>query len=319
MIRMLVTVAAMALAATPATAAIDCPATDAEVAELELREELAPTLTEDDARRLETCELASARRLGEAIHRRLAATDAKVDAPAAPRTRGFRLARPKSAAPGAAPAPARPSASASAARPRTAAVRARPALPAFPWPAPKPVRQVVVPVASVGGPNATLDQVLAKLERGIARASSGYETGVFGGPPGGFVVLTRMERIQKDGAPFPGANRFTLKGNPRAGFWDMLDSLLVEKPGYFRVIAFVVADDLAIDPNKPVSTIPDVGVGASRLPPALGRQKLGDRRVYALVYAYQRPAEGAHKPWTEGAPSALQHLRQSGIARAIGF
>lgn len=192
-------------------------------------------------------------------------------------------------------------------------------MPRFPWPAPKPVKQQVIPVARVGGPNATLEQVRATLERQISAASSGYEIGLFAGPPGGFVMLTRMERIQSDGSPFPGSHRFTTKGNPKAGFWDMLTSLMGEKPGYFRVIAFVVADELSIDPAAPVSSVPSVSSGAAELPRAIARQKLGNKHVYALVYAFERPNGRAQRPWIEGAPSALTHLRLSGIAQGLGM
>jgi hypothetical protein len=55
------------------------------------------------------------------------------------------------------------------------------------------------------------------------------------------------------------------------------------------------------------------------LPSALGAQRLGNRQVVALVYAFQRTRGEPQRPWTEGAPSALVHLQKSGIGKGLGL
>ena len=191
-------------------------------------------------------------------------------------------------------------------------------LPKFPWPAPRPMKQQQIPAQVVGGANATLDQVVARLQRGLQQASDGYEWGLFSGPPNGFVLLTRLERIRQDGAPFDESRRFTEQGSPKASFLDMLNSLMGERPGYFRAIAFVVTDNLQTNASVPVSAIPLDRLGeAIALPSSLGKSKLGKRQVYALVYAFERPPGKPRRAWVAGAPTALQHLQASGIARAL--
>ena len=203
---------------------------------------------------------------------------------------------------------------------RSAAATDPVSLPRFPWPAPQPVRQQAIPLSQLGGSKATLGQVVDALRAKIQASDTNYETGLFSGPPDGFVLMTRLERIQDDGSPFPAPNRFTTKGNPRAGFWDSVRSLMGERPGYFRVIAFVVTANVRIDPRQPVSSIPVQQIGdAQQLPPNVARQVMGNRRVIAFVYAFERKAGQTQRPWTAGAPSALAHLKKSGIARRLGL
>lgn len=193
-------------------------------------------------------------------------------------------------------------------------------LPHFPWPAPRPVLQQPIPLSALGGPGMTLGDVADALRNRIQAADPDFEIGVFSGPPDGFVLLTRMERITDDGAPFPAPNRFTVKGNPSAGFWDAIRGLMAERPGHFRVIAFVVTSQIAIDPTRSPLSIPIDRIGeASVLPVAVARVPMGARRIFALVYAFERRPGKPQQPWTDGAPSALMHLRRSGIGRRIGL
>ena len=199
--------------------------------------------------------------------------------------------------------------------------------PHFPWPAPRPVLQQPIPLATLGGRGTTLDEVADALRSRIQATDPDFEIGLFSGPPDGFVLLTRMERIGDDGAPFPAQNRFTIRGNPNAGFWDAIRGLMAERPGHFRVIAFVVTSQIAIDPNRPPLAIPLDRIGeasirigeASMLPAAISRVPMGARKIFALVCAFERRPGRPQQPWTDGAPSALVHLRRSGIGARIGL
>lgn len=248
----------------------------------------------------------------------------------APATKGFSLSR-KPASPSATAVARAARSSAAMRRPSAVSSMAEPSgtrgvprstlgLPAFPWPAPRPVQQHHIPSDRLGGPNQTLDQLVAGLQRSLHRANAGYQTGLFSGPPGGFVMLTRMERIQQSALPFDDARRFTREGNPRASFWQMLNSLLKEQPGYFRTIAFVVTDSVQISDERSVADIPVDRIGeATRLPRELGRSRLGERGVYVLVYTFQRSRGRPLQFWSQGAPSAFQHLKASGVAAALGL
>ncbi|WP_295636735.1 hypothetical protein [Novosphingobium sp.] len=95
---------------------------------------------------------------------------------------------------------------------------------------------------------------------------------------------------------------------------------MAERPGHFRAIAFVVTGQIAIDPTRSPLSIPLDRIGeASALPAALARLPFGTRKVFALVYAFERRAGKSQQPWTDGAPSALVHLRRSGIGGRIGL
>lgn len=74
----------------------------------------------------------------------------------------------------------------------------------------------------------------------------------------------------------------------------------IERPGYFRVIAFVVISDLRIDPQRSANDLPVPKIGeAILLPSAPGTQHLGIRYVVALVCVFQRrPGEPQHRGLT---------------------
>lgn len=193
------------------------------------------------------------------------------------------------------------------------------ALPAFPWPAPRPVKSHPVALSSLGNP-ATLGQLADTLRQRIAAVDSGFDIGLFSGPPGGFVLVTRLERIDENGKPFPPPHRFTQRGSPKVGFWQAVAGLLGEKPGYFRIIAFVVADDVAINAATPATAIPLDAIGqVTRLPAAMANQPVGQRKVTAFVYAFKRAGNGPRQNWTTGAPSAADHLRASGLGARLGL
>jgi hypothetical protein len=194
-----------------------------------------------------------------------------------------------------------------------------PSLPAFPWPLPRPVRSEPLDTALFGGPDATLEQVHQRLRASIQAASPGFETGLFSGPPNGFVLLASTERIRSDGTPFDEPRRWTRGGNPQASFLEMLNNLRFERPGYFRVIAFVVADDLRVDPGQSINRIPLDNMDVQQLPRSLRSQRLGDRNVYAVVYAFQITQANVRVPWTNGAPTARTHLAESGIGSRLGL
>ena len=125
---------------------------------------------------------------------------------------------------------------------RPTAYVAGPRLPVFPWPPPAGFKKTIIPSSLLAENTNTLGQVYDQLVQALSR-DAGFEWGLFGNVPSGFALIARMERIGSDGKPYPGQARWCTAGEPYLSFRDFLGNLFFEKPGYFRVIAFVVTDD----------------------------------------------------------------------------
>lgn len=191
-------------------------------------------------------------------------------------------------------------------------------MPHFPWPPPPGFKRVVVPrELVVAKPQPTLGHVYHSLISALEKASDGFEHGLFDGVPGGFALVARMERIQKDGTPFPGQARWLNQGPPVLDFIDFLGDLFFERPGYFRIVVFAVTDAKQIT-SDPAAILPELTLGAISIPEHLAKQQFQDQEVVALVYSFERQAQAKVTPWTDGAPSALQHLKKAGIFPTIG-
>lgn len=188
-------------------------------------------------------------------------------------------------------------------------------LPAIPWPPPSGFRAEELPrLASV---LKTRSQQAAQdaLVQVIESADEGYEWGLFGGPPEGFAIISRIERIDQRGKPSEGAARWTTEGAARLSAESFVRDLFFQEAGYFRVIVFVVSGDRNVLPG-PSRALPTSSTGARALPVATAMQPFGDRSATALVYAFKRGKGAAVEPWLDG-PSARQHLAASGLTREL--
>src|SRR5262249_44267587 len=119
-------------------------------------------------------------------------------------------------------------------------VRPYRALPKFPWPPPRFTNYDLVPRKLVGGDQNTLADVHTRLVKAL-EGSGYYSNGLFSIPEG-FAVVTRVERISNNGAPFPPDTRWTRHKLLPSSLWEYLESLFLEKPGEFRMFVFVVTN-----------------------------------------------------------------------------
>jgi hypothetical protein len=186
-------------------------------------------------------------------------------------------------------------------------------LPAFPWPPPAGYR-TPEPLALdwFGPPDVTAGAWFDLMRRTMSELSSDYETGLFSGPPGGFALVARLERIDASGKPYPGRARWTTEGQPKLDLVELLGDLFLERPGHFRIVVFVVTDQ----PNfqaDPRVRLPDVRDGAQVMPPGLATMPLAGKYVLALVYSFERRQGEQMRAWVDGSPSTLQHLHAAGI------
>jgi hypothetical protein len=125
------------------------------------------------------------------------------------------------------------------------------------------------------------------------------------------------KRIRLDGTPLPGPARWLKEGSPVFNLIDFLGDLFFEKPGYFRVIVFAVTDETQIN-QDPAARLPEPGEGAASIPKDLAQLPFQNQEVVALVYSFERKRKAKIAPWSDGAPSALQHLKKAGIFPTLG-
>lgn len=189
-------------------------------------------------------------------------------------------------------------------------------LPSFPWPPPAGYSGVAVPRTLLSlGPQPTCGDVYNTLNRALSLASTGFTQGLFNAP-GGFAVVARMERVGADGTPLPGQARWMKEGSPTLSFLEFLGDLFFERPGYFRVVAFVLTND-ANPGNDPNARLPEPEEGALAMPPELAQAPLTDQQLLALVYSFERRGSAQIQPWKDGAPSPREHLERAGIWAAL--
>jgi hypothetical protein len=187
------------------------------------------------------------------------------------------------------------------------------ALPNFPWPPPAGYSRVIVPrELFTNSGKATLGEVYGKLVNALNEASHGFEYGLFRGPPDGFALVARMERIKPDGTPFPEPARWMKKGSPKLSLPELLADLFFENSGYFRVIVFAATGNLlpGVDTG---ARLPEPLEGAPIIPRELAEKPFDDQEVLALIYSFERQHNAEITPWKGGAASAKQHLERAGV------
>jgi hypothetical protein len=201
-------------------------------------------------------------------------------------------------------------------------------LPSF-WPPPDTSTHQVVPRELLANGAAskptTMADVTAKMEKALGR--SGYSSPGYYAVPGGFAMLTQLERINPDATPYPPDQRWKVKVDPaRLTSFNLsayLKALLGKDAGVFRVIAFVfTAEPIVSGSVKPVIDEAKhwVEQGGKALPGQYAAQPYSaDMVCTALIYEFEIPTHGA--PGRQRKPSehnGQQHLRAARILQALG-
>jgi len=194
---------------------------------------------------------------------------------------------------------------------------AEPPLPPLPWPPPRWSHIGVFgrdfPRELLGSVDAKLGEVQDRLFRALQRVDPGFESGLFS-VPDGFAMLAKLERINHDGTPLPQGRRWVYGEIPPLSLSDYLSHLFFEKPGYFRVVAFVVTSEQNFgSSDKP---LPVISSGGTLLPSAVKQLPFKGRECFVLVYSFERRPGGLIKKYDT--LSAKIHLERSGILTSIG-
>jgi hypothetical protein len=154
----------------------------------------------------------------------------------------------------------------------------------------------------------------------------------YGGPkyhlvPGGFALVSQLERIDYDGGPYGGADRFRVDSTHLTHFnlKHYLRALLYGPPGRYRVFVFVVTPESFVTPDEETS-VADVegwyGSGLTTLPADVKARAVGRDlcNCMVLVYEFERDSETDEPRFVyPGRLTAVEHLRASGIAEGMGL
>jgi hypothetical protein len=193
-------------------------------------------------------------------------------------------------------------------------------IPRFPWPPPRASSFMTVPETLLPPPGrSTLADVEASLRAALLQG--GYAEIAHFAAPSGFVLVTRIERIRDDGAPEREERWAGVRGGvtPRTLF-EHLSDLLFVRPGFFRVLAFVVTPEAYEQKDSPVSRKRAqawLQEGAAALPRGIARAAYTrDHRTTVLVYEFvQAEQDQPAALRSPGRLSALEHLRSTGVLR----
>lgn len=196
------------------------------------------------------------------------------------------------------------------------------------WPPPDTsTRQILPHELLVADPARapTLAALAAKMAKALSDA--GYDTSPSYYPaPGGFALVTQLERIYPDASPYPDKERWKIRVAPdkRFNLQAYLKALLGRDASRFRVIAFVFT---AAPISGSSGRAPDikqargwVDGGLDKLPIEVGPQTFNaDMACTALIYEFEIPSHGA--PAVQLKPSehsGQRHLRAARIIQALG-
>lgn len=155
---------------------------------------------------------------------------------------------------------------------------------------------------------------------------NGYDEYTYHAVPGGFALVTRMERINKDGSPVSQPQRWIVNQkpiNPFSDFSRYLSALDNGDTGYYRVIVFIVSSDNVLTGDAAPERVDfekRFEDGVTSLPnDVLDRVYAPGDHCTAVIYEFRRSENGVvlEKPGIFG--GGKLHLQSAGIWRCLVF
>src|SRR5205823_4643871 len=136
--------------------------------------------------------------------------------------------------------------------------------------------------------------------------------------PNGYVLITRVEQIGKNGIAKPEPYRFSDRLPSPDSVPTYLGGLFTSRPGYFRIIAFVVTNVAFNDIGPPLNEADafDLLHGPAALPATVAVKPLPQRtEVTALIYEYQKTSVDQDSPAVpiHSTVPARTHLERAGL------
>jgi len=152
-----------------------------------------------------------------------------------------------------------------------------------------------------------------------ALKGAGYFSANYYIVPGGFALVTPMERIGGDASKKPEPERWHLSPMSDDDFslMDYIRALFSATNGYYRVLVFAVTSDAFSQERTPVSydragSWSDGGL--NRLPRTIASERYTEEHAcVALVYVFRRPPSGETPALVASHYTARTHLRRAGL------
>lgn len=197
--------------------------------------------------------------------------------------------------------------------------------PQFPWPPPVASERLVLPSRFFPAPPNHL-QLLNDIDFKLTTAldSAGYLQRSYYAVPDGFALVTRLEQINSDGTPKNGDQRWLTENEPLQSFslTEYLTRLFTAKPGFYRVIAFIITLHEFAQSDATVSVQQAeywLASGMNKLPLPIGNMVY--TRQYActaLIFEFQQAAAGQKAKLDVPSRLAAQvHLARANIWPAL--
>jgi hypothetical protein len=158
----------------------------------------------------------------------------------------------------------------------------------------------------------------------LALDKADYGERSFYSVPGGFALVSRIERIYPDGRSEETNSRWLLTAQPPRIFSvsSYLQALFTSEPGYYRVFVFVVTNRLLVQSaaSAPYSSLRDwVWAGSNKVPTAIGFSPYTDEvSCTALVYEFHQLSKGSEVELVKpGLLTGKTHLEKSHLLAAL--
>ena len=195
-----------------------------------------------------------------------------------------------------------------------------PTLPSFPWPPPAASGRVTLNPELFAG-SETLGKMANRLTTALDTGTYEYS---FLGAPAGFVIVSRIERIEDDGTSMAVPLRWSLDVTQRGhSVSDILHGPFSAPEGYFRVLAFIVTDvPFGLSDNSVTSgdTLSWLRSGFNKLPEEVAaKPRTPSTQCIALIYEFKGQGfDRKVEPLVPGRFDGYYHLTKSGILLGLG-
>jgi hypothetical protein len=191
-------------------------------------------------------------------------------------------------------------------------------VPEFPWPPPAASTSYVVP-ASLLQARSTIGQVVAIIISSLEQ--TGYvERSFYRTKTNGVALITRLERINDDGSPASGNERWSA-GLSYQSTLDLVRfprGLFYVERGRYRVIVFIL-DDMPFSQSSERISEADarawLRTGVNVLPPELAERPYGAGNCTVLIYEFA--SEGNVARLVDSNLTGKQHLEKAGLLAGL--
>lgn len=199
----------------------------------------------------------------------------------------------------------------------------RTGIPSYPvWPPEAPSSRVSLDRFIKARTNLSLYDAGQKLKRSFEDA--GYLEYSYFAAPGGFVLVTRIEKISAKGDQLPGTERYRLPSQRSSGsLTSFVRGLFLDAPpGFYRYIAVVVSDEPYQTSRKTLSSI-EAGKrltgGSNNLSAAYKKVAFtSDHNVDALIYEFTKNTRtGKVSMIAPGRLAPKIHLAKTKLSKTI--